>query len=136
MEKFYQLDQLAGQSRQYFIAFNTILGELFLNNLITYNFDMFPYNLYKLPYTAQMLYRRLLIHNSLPTMELNLSTIREALNLTDDNITNVTDTIEQNGFEPLQKHGFIISYERDQGLDGLKYIVRKPSKTRGKKISE
>jgi hypothetical protein len=113
------------QCREYVIAFNTILGELFINNLVTHNFGYLNSNFYKLPPTAQLLYRRLLLHNNLGFMELNLSTIRERLNLTDSNITNLTRTIEENGFEPLQEQGFIKFYSKEKGLTETKYSVQR-----------
>ena len=35
-----------------------------------------------------------------------------------------------NALEPLREYGYIISYEEDEGLKGLKYIIRVPKKTR------
>jgi hypothetical protein len=38
--------------------------------------------------------------------------------------------IEVNVLEPLKEYGYIISYEEDEGLRGLKYIIRVPKKTK------
>ena len=91
------------QSRDYLIAFNTILGELFVNNLKTHNFDWLPNSFYHLPPTSQLLYRRFLIHHNFPTVQLNLRTITDALNLRDKNSTNLSTTIEVNALRPLKK---------------------------------
>ena len=61
---------------------------------------------------------------------ITLDTIRERLNLHDKNITNLTRMIEVNVLEPLREYGYIISYEEDEGLKGLKYIIRVPKKTK------
>jgi hypothetical protein len=117
------------QSRNYLIAFNTILGELFVNNLKTHNFDWLPSSFYHLPPTAQLLYRRFLIHHNFPTAYLNLTTITEALNLRDKNSTNLLATIEVNALQPLRTLGLITSYEKTtDGLYGTKYVIKKPTK--------
>jgi hypothetical protein len=38
--------------------------------------------------------------------------------------------IAVNVLEPLKEYGYIISFEEDEGLKGLEYIVRVPKKTR------
>jgi hypothetical protein len=37
---------------------------------------------------------------------------------------------EVNVLEPLREYGYIISYEEDEGLKGLKYVIRVPKKTK------
>jgi hypothetical protein len=49
-------------SRTYFIFFNTILGELFVHNLLTKEYDWVDSNFYNLPSSAQIFYRRFLLH--------------------------------------------------------------------------
>ena len=117
------------KNREYYVVFNTMLGELFVNNLKTHNFDWLGNNFYSLPLSAQLLYRRLLLHHNHTVIPLKLDTIKERLNLRDDNITNLVGTIEVNALEPLRKYGFITSYKKEKGLSGIKYIISKPSKT-------
>jgi hypothetical protein len=117
------------RSREYYIVFNTILGELFVNNMKTHNFDLINNSLYNLPYSAQILYRRLLVHNDLTQQDINLETIKEKLNLEDENVTNLRNTIELNALEPLKQYGFITDYRRTEGLNGVKYSIWKPPKT-------
>jgi hypothetical protein len=38
--------------------------------------------------------------------------------------------IEGNVLEPLKEYCYIISYEEDEGLKGLKYIITVPKKTK------
>jgi hypothetical protein len=33
-----------------------------------------------------------------------------------------------NVLEPLKEYGYIISFEEDEGLKGLKYVIRVPKK--------
>lgn len=119
------------QKREYYITFNTMLGELFVNNLKTYNFDWLGNSFYHLPDSAQILYRRLLVHHDYTRTELNLDTIAQSLKLQDKNVTNLMATIETNALEPLKQAGLIESYEKKEaGLHGPKYIVHKPAKKR------
>ena len=117
-------------SREYIIVFSTLLGELFVNNLITHNYDRISCAFYKLPELAQLFYRCLLIHHNFKTQQVNLSKIKEVLNLKDKNITNLISTIESNALRPLVKHGLIDDYKKEEGLDGLKYSI-----FRNKKVS-
>ena len=113
------------QGREYHVIFNTILGELFVHNLRTKNYDWLDTGFYNLPGSAQIFYRRFLIHNDFPQIPINLETIAEKLDLQDKNITNLTATIERNALEPLKTYGLITSYQREQGLQGVKYIVNR-----------
>ena len=38
--------------------------------------------------------------------------------------------IEGSVLEPLKEYGYIISYEEDEGLKGLNYVIRVPKKTK------
>ena len=51
----------------------------------------------------------------------------------DKNIANLINGFENNTLGPLQNAGFIISYEREDGLNGKKYVIHKPPKKRRKK---
>ena len=62
-------------SREYYVGFNTILGEIFAHNLLSKNYDWVEPRFYTLPYSAQILYRRFLIHNNYRRIPLNLETI-------------------------------------------------------------
>jgi hypothetical protein len=113
------------QSREYYIGFNTILGELFAHNLLAKNYDWVEPSFYTLPYSAQILYRRFLIHNNYLRREINLETIADRLNLKDKNTANLIRTIEESAIKPLLEQGLIHSYEKEEGLHGLKYIIHR-----------
>jgi len=115
----------AVRSREYFVIFNTMLGELFVHNLKTINYDWISSNFYYLPGSAQVFFRKFLIHNDFPRMSINLQNIVEKINLVDTNITNLINTIETNILEPLKQHGFIYSFEKTEGLHGLKYVIHR-----------
>jgi hypothetical protein len=113
------------QSREYYVGFNTILGEIFAHNLLSKNYDWVEPSFYTLPYSAQIFYRRFLIHNNYLRTQLNLETIAEKLNLTDKNTSNLIKTIEQSALKPLIEQGLIHSYEKEEGLHGLKFIIKR-----------
>jgi hypothetical protein len=116
------------QEREYKVHFNTILGELFIHNLMSTNYDWVEIRFYKLPSLAQLFYRKFLLHNNFPMQQINLFTIAERLNLSDRNVTNLAGTIEQNALSPLEQHGLITSFKKEPGLQGFKYVVCRPSK--------
>ena len=66
------------QSRKYYISFNTILGELFVHNLLTHNYDWLDSRFYSLPSTAQVFYRRFFLHNDIKSIPINFDTVKEA----------------------------------------------------------
>jgi hypothetical protein len=51
------------------------------------------------------------------------------MNFEDTNKTNLIHTIEENSLNPLKRNGLILSYEKREGLSGLKYIINLPEKT-------
>jgi len=117
------------QSRQYYISFNTTLGELFAHNLLSKSYDWLDNRFYSLPNNAQVFYRRFLAHNDYKSIPLKIETIVEGLNLQDRNITNLTGTIETNILKPLIEQGLIDSYEKDtEGLYGLKFTIKRSKK--------
>jgi len=112
--------------RQYYVSFNTTLGELFAHNLLSKSYDWLDNRFYRLPNNAQVFYRRFLIHNDYKSIPLKIETIIEALNLVDKNITNLIGTIETNILKPLMDQGLIDSYEKKRdGLYGLKFIIKR-----------
>ena len=113
------------QLRKYRVKFNTTLGELFINNLKSRYNDKISNDFYLLPNSAQILYRRLLLHNNFKETHVNLSTIVEFLGYTDKNITNLIHTIENNVLEPLKDCGLIKSYTKKEGLKKTKYIIKR-----------
>jgi hypothetical protein len=117
-------------SREYYVAFNTLLGEVFAHNLLSKNYDWVEPSFYTLPYSAQILYRRFLLHNDYVRTELNVETIAQKLNLTDKNITNLIATIEESALKPLKDQGLIDSYEKEEGLSGLKFIIKRSRKAK------
>jgi len=119
-------------NRRYYVIYNTILGEMFVHNLRMKNYDFIDNSFYQLPDTAQLLYRKFLMHNSYTNTYLNLSTIKEKLNLSDTNTTNLQRTIEESALESLKRYGYIKSFEViDNGLNGKKYVIKKERKKCG-----
>jgi len=116
------------QSRVYCIMFYTFLGELFVHNLMTGNYDWVSNNLYHLPQSSQIFYRHFLLHHDYPQTYLNLSTIVERMNFQDSNITNLIANLEINTLNPLVRNGLIISYEKKDGMNGIKYTINLPKK--------
>jgi len=115
------------QSREYYVCFNTILGELFVHNLMVKYRDLLDIRLYHLPQNAQVFYRRFLVHHNYKRTDINLQTIVDRLNLSDRNITNLTATIEKNILLPLFDAGFIKSFTKAKNGDGeLQYRIYLP----------
>jgi hypothetical protein len=123
------------QQRRYRVFFNTLLGELFVNNLLAKFNDRIGLEFYALPDSAQLFYRRMLLHNSFSPIEFKLETIAEAAGLKDSNRTNLINTIERNIFEPLKDRGYIASFKRSEGLDGTRYIIKRASDKSSKPTS-
>ena len=115
-------------SREYYVAFNTLLGEVFAHNLLSKNYDWVEPSFYTLPYSAQILYRRFLLHNDYVRTELNVETIAQKLNLMDKNITNLIATIEESALKPLKEQGLIDSYDKEEGLFGTKFRIMRTKK--------
>jgi hypothetical protein len=111
------------RQRRYRIFFNTLLGELFVNNLKAKHNDPIDLKFYTLPDSAQIFYRRILIHNNFTEIERYPETIAEAVGLQDANVANLTRTIENNILDPLKEYGYIKSYEKTDGIAGPKYII-------------
>ena len=118
------------RSREYFVGFNTILGELFAHNLKTVNYDWVENSFYSLPNSAQIFYRKFLIHNDFLQINFNLVNIAGKLDLRDRNITNLIRTVETSALEPLKEFGLILSYKKEEGLHGPKYIIKRQARTR------
>jgi len=115
------------QERQYRVRFNTLLGELFVNNLKARYNDRIELKFYTLPDSAQVFYRRVILHNSFSSISIHLWKIAEAVGLTDSNPTNLVKTVESNILEPLKQLGYIEGYERTEGLEGIKYVITRRS---------
>jgi len=113
------------QMRRYRVTFNTILGELFVNNLLSWYNDKVDIRFYTLPDSAQLFYRRKLLHHNYDKTECYLNTIAECIGLTDKNITNLISTVEFNVLEPLKEYGLITSYEKTKSIKGIKYTIKR-----------
>jgi hypothetical protein len=109
--------------RRYYVTFKTILGELFAHNLKAQNYDWVGRELYALPPSAQLFFRRCLVHNDSPVLEFNLDTISQRLNLTNNHESNRIGSIMENTLEPLKTIKMIESYELRDGLSGPKFTV-------------
>ena len=116
------------QKRQYRVYFNTILGELFVHNLLTKNYDWVNSDLYNLPPSAQVFYRRFLLHHDYPKEQLSVSLIIREMNFTDKNMTNLIRNLEMNTLKPLVRKGLILSYKKLEGLNEEKYVFVLPGK--------
>ena len=111
------------QFRRYRVRFNTLLGELFVNNLKARYNDWVDLKFYTLPDSAQLFYRRIMLHNNYATMPVLLSNIANAAGLCDPNECKLIQTIENNILEPLKELGYIYSYKRGHGHSGIKYEI-------------
>jgi hypothetical protein len=109
--------------RRYYVTLNTILGELFAHNLKAQNYDWVGRELYALPPSAQLFFRKCLVHNDSPVLEFNLETISQRLNLINSHESNRITSIIENTLEPLKANGMIESFEQRNGLSGPKFIV-------------
>jgi hypothetical protein len=115
------------KQREYTVVFSTILGELFAHNLLTKNYDWVDTGFYRLPHSAQVFYRKFLLHNDFPSIPISLANIAARLNYSDQNETNLPKTVETSILEPLKDFGLIASYEKEEGLGGLKYVLKRRS---------
>jgi hypothetical protein len=108
------------------IIFNTLLGELFVNNLLAKFNDRIDIRFYLLPDSAQIFYRRALLHNNYGKIQFGLATIAEYAGLKDSNLRNLVATVKANIPEPLKEYGYIDSYA-DIGDDpkAPKYTVKR-----------
>ena len=114
--------------RRYRVVFNTLLGELTVNNLLAKFNDPIDVRLYLLPDSAQIFYRRALSHNNIPVIHYNLDTIASLIGLTDSNLRNLAITFETNILGPLKDSGFIDSYEKVTEHRKIpKYSIRRSS---------
>jgi hypothetical protein len=111
------------QHRRYRIFFTTILGQLFINNLKAKFNSKLDIKFYTLPESAQIFYRRVLLHNDFNPTKRNRETIANTIGLKDQNYTNLTKTIETNVLEPLKRSGFIDSYSKTDGMKDVKFII-------------
>ena len=115
-------------SREYFVSFNTILGELLVHNLMSMNYDWINTNFYNLSNYAQIFYRKFLLHHNYKRLQINLETIVNKIQFDDKNITNLINTIENSILKSLQEFGFISEYQKEGGLYGTKYIIYQSDK--------
>lgn len=113
------------REREYFVTFNTILGELFVHNLKTENYDWVREDLYVLPSSAQIFFRKFVLNNNFKSIPLNLQNIAQKLDLRDKIESNLENTIVSNVLEPLKDQGFIKSFEKTSGLHGTKFIIHR-----------
>ena len=111
------------QQRKYRVFFSTLLGELFVNNLRARFNDRIEARFYTLPDSAQVFCRRILLSNSFTSIEIHLAKIAEAVRLKDSNPTNLISTVENSILAPLKEYGYIESFEKTDGLNGIKYVI-------------
>jgi len=75
------------------------------------NYDWVREDLYGLPASSQIFFRKFIVNNNKARIPINLENIVKKLNLTDGNKTNLEATVRTNVLEPLKMQGFISSYE-------------------------
>jgi hypothetical protein len=113
-------------ARRYQIVFNTLLGELFVNNLLGKFNDKIDIGFYLLPDSAQIFYRKASLNHNYGRNEFNLATIAEYTGLKDINQWNLAVTVETNILEPLKEFGYIDSYENiGDDPKSPKYLVKR-----------
>jgi len=113
-------------NRRYQIFFNTLLGELFVNNLLGKFNDRIDIGFYLLPDSAQIFYRRALLHNNFGKIPFSLATIAEYTGLKDSNRRNLAVTVETNILRPLRESGYIDSYENIEDDPKFpKYLIKR-----------
>jgi len=113
-------------NRQYQIVYNTLLGELFVNNLLGKFNDRIDLKFYLLPNSAQIFYRKALLNHNYGRNEFTLETIAEYAGLKDSNQRNLITTVETNILQPLKESGYIDSYERIEDDPKFpKYLIKR-----------
>jgi hypothetical protein len=113
-------------NRRYTIIFNTLLGELTVNNLLAKFNDRIDNRFYLLPDSAQYFYRRALLHNNFRKIEYKMATIADYAGLKDSNQWNLASTIKTNILDPLKDYGYIDSYEKvGEDSKAPKYIIKR-----------
>lgn len=111
------------QRRRYRVYFTTLLGQLFINNLAARFNDKLDIRFYTLPESAQIFYRKALLHHNYKRTEMNREKIADVTGLKDQNRTNLSNTIERNILDPLKQMGLIDSFEKTEGMKDMKYII-------------
>lgn len=112
--------------RRYTVIFNTLLGGLFVNNLLAKYNDKIDVRFYQLPDSAQIFYRRALLHHNYQRSPFYLTTIAEYTGLVDRNPTNLASTVENSILKPLIEQGYIDGYEKNGGDSrNPKYIIKR-----------
>lgn len=113
-------------ARRYTVIFNTLLGGLFVNNLLAKFNDKIDVRFYQLPDSAQIFYRRALLHHNFASSPFYLTTIAEYSGLVDQNPTNLAATVENSILKPLIEQGYIDGYEKNGGdPKNPKYIIKR-----------
>jgi hypothetical protein len=95
------------------------------------NFDWVREDLYSLPTSAQIFFRKFILNNNFPMIPLNLHKIALKLNLNDKIQANLERTVVTNVLEPLRRQGFIEAYEKEPGLHGAKFIIKRDFSKKG-----
>jgi len=106
------------KKRAFYAFFNTGLGECFVNNLLAKGYDMFSTKMfYSLPSLAQMFFRRFILHHShFGPIHKSLQEIREGLNLTIKDDSDLIAYLKNRVFDPLKETGGISDYRFDKQL--------------------
>ena len=79
-----------------------------------------------MPDSAQIFFRKALIHNNFGKIEYNLATIADLAGLTVGNQRNLAATVETNILEQLREYGYIDCYEKvSADPKSWKYIFKR-----------
>jgi len=123
---FFSIDSVTeGKYRTYEINFNSLLGQMFIHNLRMNNHDCINVGCYQLPYNSQVFYRNYLLNNDFATIPINLGNITQTLGFTFKNQTELIKTIKINVLDPLINFGVIEYYNFTEGLEDMKFVVKK-----------
>ena len=98
--------------RKIYIFFNTLLGRIYFNNILARNYSIIKPGFYKLPDTAQLLYRKFISYHSFPVEPKELSEIKRELSLNNKDDSALIQTICKS-LECLKENKFIKSYKLD-----------------------
>ncbi len=79
----------------------------------------------QVPANTRVFFRIFLLHNDFKSVPLMLDNISAKLNYLDSNQANLVKTVEQSILVPLRDYGLITSYEKVEGLAGIKFVLKR-----------
>lgn len=103
-------DDTRVKNRIYKVCFVNIFGIIFMQNILSLNFQFINTRLYNLSKTTQNIYRKLILHKNMKTIQISFLSLKIALSYENNNST-ICNTIFENCFKELVEHKFIESFE-------------------------